>query len=837
MRAITRSRRLPWAWIWDGLGKVSWPGGRGTLRCMSRLRSQWDAEVEEEAVEISPGVLHKKELKKRIQVSEGIKDYLRKQGLGACTTRKQRRDEWLRMTQHAYAPEFANQMKPRMNLWTAATEETQMPLPRLPEIAIVGRSNCGKSTIVNQLSGRYSAKLGSMPGSTQDVVFWKIGNPPVLCMVDLPGYGFAYAKEAARTQWQEFMLWYLKTRKNLRRVLVVVDARFGLKDSDRALLSYLGRYRVRWQIVVSKCDRVEFKQLAKQLTILREEAATFSYMAAPPVPISAQKRVGLDVLRRMLSEFALPKAVVKEGIKEARGDLLEEAMKRRAAKRRAKIDQEKQQKLQVARDEEESRSAVDEFVERWGMAEGAEEKTQVGMRKATLDGEEYDFERGDRLFAAVLDRFRNKVAADALEQAARGGSPTGDADLEEFQPRGDLAGDAARTSDHAVPSLPSWDAALAALNNPRELDSDPEGQEDRGLDLPSRDIAGKWSHFERPVEADRIFPEDAEAESSSTDTDTDTEDELPTSSSRHKEFTQFDEAFVEAEVGRTPKAAHGAGHKRSADSGAKPSLLDLMPQSATQPTIRGVAGEVDTMYTEDSFSAIADIRAGVRRHRGPEQLKAAPVTGDSMRTQHFSNELERIYEMKWQNELHDHEPTKPLEVDKIYGEKYRRVRAPKTRVLGYVGLHGVVDKNNLDRLTGWLKPKGKRTRQNIMEQRTFDVARSVRAPKVAKRPEIETWGQVYSQWTKWAKRMKKSGKGQFLMDAESPKKVDVIAASEKDLSFKNQRKLAAKREAAVAASEELEQEPTSDDVMKQVADRGRARGPSRRKPLHLRGGG
>lgn len=371
------------------------------------------------------------------------------------------------------------------------------------------------------------------------------------------------------------------------------------------------------------------------------------------------------------------------------------------------------------------------------------------------------------------------------------------------------------------------------MNSPQDSDSEVEDQK---LDLPSRDIAGKWSQFQRPEEASRIFP-DHNADAETSDTDTDSEDEAAPSSARHKEFTEFDEAFVEAEVGLAPAVAKGAANRRTTDSGAKPSLLDLMPQSPTQPTMRGVAGDVDTMYTADTFSAVADIRAGMRRHRGPEQLKAAPVTGDSQRSQHFSKELERLYEMKWQNELHDHEPTKPLEVDKIYGEKYKRVRAPKTRVLGYVGLNGVVDKNNLQRLTGWLKPKGKRTRQNIMEQRPFDVARSVRAPKVSKRPEIETWGQVYSQWSRWAKRMKKGGKAEFLMDAESPNKADVMAASEKDLSFKQQRRLASKRDAAIAASEELEQEPTTDQYMKQVADRGRARGPSRRKPLHLRGGG
>eukprot|EP00438_Fugacium_kawagutii_P000032 Skav208218 [mRNA] locus=scaffold3686:49511:49888:- [translate_table: standard] len=123
-----------------------------------------------------------------------------------------------------------------MKLWAAALHESQLPLARLPEVAVCGRSNSGKSTLINYLCGQYCANMRRAPGSTMELYFWKVGRPAQLCLVDLPGYGFAEAPDEKRLQWTEFTLWYIRARKNLKRVLLLIDGRQGLKPSDRETL-------------------------------------------------------------------------------------------------------------------------------------------------------------------------------------------------------------------------------------------------------------------------------------------------------------------------------------------------------------------------------------------------------------------------------------------------------------------------------------------------------------------------------------------------------------------------------------------------------------------------
>jgi len=189
---------------------------------------------------------------------------------------------------------------------------------------------------VNYLCGRHSAHVKRMPGSTTELVFWRIGRPAQLCLVDLPGYGFAMAPEERRLQWTEFTLWYVRSRRNLRRVLLLIDARQGLKPSDKEMISYLERYGVGWQIVVTKCDKVVPKDLAKRLAVLQEDTADYHKMAGQPIPVSALKRKGMQTLRETLDSLKVMKEVVKEGIKRRVFDLLELRRTRRSERARRK---------------------------------------------------------------------------------------------------------------------------------------------------------------------------------------------------------------------------------------------------------------------------------------------------------------------------------------------------------------------------------------------------------------------------------------------------------------------------------------------------------------------
>ncbi|GAB68164.1 probable GTP-binding protein [Plasmodium cynomolgi strain B] len=224
-----------------------------------------------------------------------------------------------------FAPIFLDQLKPRMILYKTAIQVSELPLPKYPEIAFIGRSNCGKSTLINELCGRTNkAKVSKLPGCTKQIHFYKIAKPCLLCLVDLPGYGFAHSKEELRLQWNEFTLFYLKNRKNLKKVFVLIDCRVGLKTSDKELLHFFDRYNIKYQIVFSKCDLLNTKDLAIKIQIANEEIACFKNLEAPIIPLSSLKRQNLSELRREIARYQLNKTIVKNNIVMKINDLIEQ---------------------------------------------------------------------------------------------------------------------------------------------------------------------------------------------------------------------------------------------------------------------------------------------------------------------------------------------------------------------------------------------------------------------------------------------------------------------------------------------------------------------------------
>ncbi|KAL8433551.1 hypothetical protein ACSSS7_003842 [Eimeria intestinalis] len=184
----------------------------------------------------------------------------------------------------ARCPLFLQQLKPRLKLWKKGLTPESLPPALYPEVAFAGRSNAGKSTLLNELCGRSgTAFVSRRPGSTQELFFFKAGSPCCLCLVDLPGYGYAEAEASKRLQWTEMCLLYLKTRPNLRRVFLLVDSRWGLKASDLCLLSFFERHRVPFQLVLTKADLPEQKSLVKILQIVSEEVKKFRGCVGPPI--------------------------------------------------------------------------------------------------------------------------------------------------------------------------------------------------------------------------------------------------------------------------------------------------------------------------------------------------------------------------------------------------------------------------------------------------------------------------------------------------------------------------------------------------------------------------
>lgn len=173
------------------------------------------------------------------------------------------------------------------------------PADRL-EVCFAGRSNVGKSTLINALTGRRGlARASNTPGRTQEINFFTLGDAAYL--VDLPGYGFAKAPRAAVARWQALLKDYLAGRSSLRRAFVLIDARHGVKQADEDILGLLDRAAVPFQAVLTKADKVRQASLAAVLDQVR--GALSRHPAAYPelVVTSAEKKLGLDVLRAAIA--------------------------------------------------------------------------------------------------------------------------------------------------------------------------------------------------------------------------------------------------------------------------------------------------------------------------------------------------------------------------------------------------------------------------------------------------------------------------------------------------------------------------------------------------------
>jgi len=178
-----------------------------------------------------------------------------------------------------------------------------LPPTTFPEIAFAGRSNVGKSSLVNALTGQKTlAKASNTPGRTKQINFFLLAER--LMMVDLPGYGYAKAPKKEVRQWTHLVKDYLTGRPNLMRVLLLIDARHGLKDVDIGIMKLLDVAAVSYQIVLTKADKIKPAALA---TLIEATAASLKHHAAAHPQIIATSSVskdGIEALRAELAAFA-----------------------------------------------------------------------------------------------------------------------------------------------------------------------------------------------------------------------------------------------------------------------------------------------------------------------------------------------------------------------------------------------------------------------------------------------------------------------------------------------------------------------------------------------------
>ncbi|MAW91021.1 MAG: YihA family ribosome biogenesis GTP-binding protein [Altererythrobacter sp.] len=186
----------------------------------------------------------------------------------------------------------------RVDFLLSAPQLKFLPEPTVPEIAFAGRSNVGKSSLLNALTGRKAiARASVTPGRTQELNFFEVGAPTLFRLVDMPGYGFAKAPVKVVEKWKSLVKTYLRGRQVLARNLVLVDSRHGLKEVDRDMMKMLDEAAVGYRIVLTKADKIKASELAK--TVEAVEAEAKKHVAAyPEIHVtSAEKGMGIPELR------------------------------------------------------------------------------------------------------------------------------------------------------------------------------------------------------------------------------------------------------------------------------------------------------------------------------------------------------------------------------------------------------------------------------------------------------------------------------------------------------------------------------------------------------------
>jgi GTP-binding protein len=180
-----------------------------------------------------------------------------------------------------------------------------LPQDGRPEVAFAGRSNIGKSSLINALTGRTSlARVSVTPGRTRELNFFTLGKDPAFTLVDMPGYGYAQASKSAIKGWTRLIRDYLKGRRELKRVFLLIDARHGIKPNDVETMELLDEAAVSYQVILTKADKSKASELAAVQAKVASDLA--KHPAAYPEMLTTSARMGSGIpeLRAAVASLA-----------------------------------------------------------------------------------------------------------------------------------------------------------------------------------------------------------------------------------------------------------------------------------------------------------------------------------------------------------------------------------------------------------------------------------------------------------------------------------------------------------------------------------------------------
>jgi GTP-binding protein len=183
-----------------------------------------------------------------------------------------------------------------------------LPAPDRVEVTFAGRSNVGKSSLINALTGRKSlARTSNTPGRTQELNYFEMGNGMNLpiYLVDLPGYGYAKIERKKVHKWTRLVKTYLKGRANLRRIFLLIDGRHGIKENDKEIMTMLDEAAVNYQLVLTKLDKLKVADRDKMIEKTKKDAKTFIACHPEIMATSSEKGWGLAEIKAEVAALVL----------------------------------------------------------------------------------------------------------------------------------------------------------------------------------------------------------------------------------------------------------------------------------------------------------------------------------------------------------------------------------------------------------------------------------------------------------------------------------------------------------------------------------------------------